>query len=492
MPSLWISAAPAPGPPRPWDRWDRAALGVAGAIAIWVFAVKLKGFLDLSFTSDLFVSVQLARSWLEGHLLQDNCFGRHLEIHTYFFLLPLGLLAKPLGAPGLFIALAAGVGASSFLAHRILRLLGVDGRIALIAGVALVSLPESVWLFGDGYGFHVELMLPPLALGFLYALLRRRLGPSLVMALLVASVKEEAPLVVAIIAVMVIVETRLADGTWHRPAFASLGLAVVTLPLLIAIERAQPHGAYAVNHFSILHDATGGSIRGVSSLIQFAVANLRAWCRFAIEGHWPLLFFFATLGTLLIRPWYVPLAFLTTGVAWLLQSELLWAPRFASPLTFSWCVILFGFASLVRALGAAPRTGARTGGRKLAVALAASLAAISVVGQLRFTLAARDSLDLHLFRPSHYTDAERSQADRLFAIYRREGRATDPVAASPYLFRYAHDRNLYWLDRLEGRPRPIWILQDGDWPFTNFGLAAADYTVVGHDGRFTLLKRAVE
>jgi hypothetical protein len=485
LPSPWTCVAPTPGGARPWDGWDRAAFGVACAIGLWVFAVKLKAFVELSFTSDLFVSVQLARSWLEGRLLEDNCFGRHLAIHTYFFLLPLGLLAKPLGAPGLFVALGAGIGASSFLAHRILRLLGVGGRTALVAGFALVSLPVSVWTFADGYGFHVELMLPPLALGFFYALLRRSLGGALAMALLVSSVKEEAPLIVGIIAVMVIVETRIADRAWHRPALASLALAGVLLPILLAILRAQPHGPYTVNHFAILESATAGRIHGVSSLAGFAATNLLAWCRFGIERRWPLLFFVATLGTLLLRPWYAPLGLVTTGVAWLLQVDLLWAPRFASGLAFSWCVILLGLASLVRATGRPPRTP----GSKLA--LATGVAVVSLVGQLHFVRQARDPLDLHLFRPSPYTGAERSQADRLFAVYRREGRATEPVAASPYLFRYAHDRNLYWLDRLAGRPRPIWILQDGSWTFTDFGLAAADYAVVGRDGRFTLLKRAV-
>jgi hypothetical protein len=73
------------------------------------------------------------------------------------------------------------------------------------------------------------------------------------------------------------------------------------------------------------------------------------------------------------------------------------------------------------------------------------------------------------------------------------------------LFRYAHDRNLYWLDRLYGRPAPIWILSDGS---SNFGyddlrikggmlvdrrgrvmLDTEDYTVVDRRGRFVLLKK---
>src|SRR5262249_29471368 len=124
-----------------WDRWDLVALWLAVFAVIWVFLFKLWTFYALGYTSDLFVHVQLARSWLEGRgLLHDNCFGNQLAIHTYFFLIPLGILAKPFGAPGLLFVLAASVGAAYFWATRILRLLGVDGRLALIAaGVVLIS-----------------------------------------------------------------------------------------------------------------------------------------------------------------------------------------------------------------------------------------------------------------------------------------------------------------------------------------------------------------
>src|SRR5438876_12440824 len=98
-----------------WDRWDFVALALAMFIAIWVFALKLKTFYDLGYTSDLFVSVQLARSWLEGRrLFASNCFGNMLAMHTYFLLVPLGLVAKPLGAPGLLFVLAASVGGAYF------------------------------------------------------------------------------------------------------------------------------------------------------------------------------------------------------------------------------------------------------------------------------------------------------------------------------------------------------------------------------------------
>src|SRR2546421_5533812 len=106
-----------------WDCWDFIALAIAVFTAVWVFALKLKTFYDLGYSGDLFVNTQLARSWLEGRgLLQDNWSGNFLAIHAYFLLVPLGLIAKPFGAPGLLFVLAASVGVTYFWATRILRL----------------------------------------------------------------------------------------------------------------------------------------------------------------------------------------------------------------------------------------------------------------------------------------------------------------------------------------------------------------------------------
>src|SRR5437879_706431 len=159
-----------------WDRWDFVALALAMFIAVWVFALKLKTFYDLGYTSDLFVSVQAARSWLEGRgLLQDNCFGNVLATHTYFLLVPLGFIAKPFGAPGLLFVLAASVGAAYFWATRILRLLGVDGGVAIIAaGVVLIS-PLSVAFYQHpGFCFRVEVLSPAMCL-FPFSFLPHRL-----------------------------------------------------------------------------------------------------------------------------------------------------------------------------------------------------------------------------------------------------------------------------------------------------------------------------
>ena len=134
----------------PWDRWDFVALALAVLTTLWVFALKLKTFYDLGYSGDLFVSVQAARSWLEGKgVLQDNCFGNILAVHTYFMLVPLGVIAKPFGAPGLLFVLAAAVGVTYFWATRILRLLGVDGPVALFAAAAMLASPLSILFYQE-------------------------------------------------------------------------------------------------------------------------------------------------------------------------------------------------------------------------------------------------------------------------------------------------------------------------------------------------------
>ena len=170
---------------RRWDRWDWVALALAVFIVLCVFALKLKTFYDLGYSEDLFASLQAARSWLEGKgLLRDNWAGNVLAVHTYFLLLPLGLIAKPFGAPGLLFVLAASVGVTYFWATRILRLLGVAGLFAVVLAAVVLASPISVFFYQEWYhGFHVEDLAPALCLLLFYFLLQRRLIPSIVTAL---------------------------------------------------------------------------------------------------------------------------------------------------------------------------------------------------------------------------------------------------------------------------------------------------------------------
>src|SRR5205807_2299990 len=72
--------------------------------------------------------------------------------------------------------------------------------------------------------------------------------------------------------------------------------------------------------------------------------------------------------------------------------------------------------------------------------------------------------------------------------------------ASTWLFRYAHDRNLFWLDRLQDRPAPVWMLGDSAEEYAPLGISSerigvrsgihlGDYTVIDRRGRFVLLRK---
>src|SRR6266566_8244831 len=341
-----------------WDRWDFVALALAMFIAVWVFALKLKTFYDLGYSSDLFVSVQAARSWLEGRgLLQDNCFGNVLAIHTYFLLLPLGLIAKPFGAPGLLVVLAASVGATYFWATRILRLLGVAGRVAILsAGLVLISPLTVAFYQHPGFGFHVEILVPALCLVLFYFLLQQRKLPSILTALAVISVKEDAPIAAGVVAIVASVETWISSAgkaprsRFNWPAAVTLLLSVSAIPLLLAISWSQSPTVYARHSVNRLGIVAPGSLLSPGALFVFVASNVTRWLASSVVRQWLWIMIVGSFGTVLLRPYYLVVGVLTTVVAWLMaRNDLLWAPRFFSTEALLWCVTLVGFASIARA-----------------------------------------------------------------------------------------------------------------------------------------------
>jgi uncharacterized membrane protein len=486
----------------PWDRWDFLALVIGALTVIWVFVLKLKTFYDLGYTSDLFVSVQLARSWLEGRsLLTANCFGNMLGLHTYFLLLPLGLIAKPFGAPGLLFVLAASVGVAYFCAVRILRLLGIAGPVAVIlAGAVLIS-PLSVAFYQEQlYGFHVEVLTPTLCLVLFYFLLHQRMVWSVLVALAVISVKEDAPIAAAMVAIVAGVETWISSpGKRARyrlnwPAMITLLLSVLAIPLLLAVSRSQWPATYAYYSLHRIGVVSPETLSGPRALFAFVLSNAAHCLGSSTVRQWLWIMFVGSFGTILLRPYYVVAGVPTTLVAWLVnRNDLLWAPRFYPTEALLWCVALVGFASIAHAVTLETR---RT--RAIMLAAAVVIAAVSASAQLALVPQAPSAYLLRSDSP--YTPLERQQADDVFARYRREGKPGEPVIASTMLFRYEHDRNLFWLDRLHGRPAPIWILGDSadnyvpfrisaDTIDANSGIRMEDYKVIDRRGRFVLLRK---
>jgi uncharacterized membrane protein len=485
-----------------WDRWDLFPLVLGVFAVVWVFALKLETFYDLGYTSDLFVSVQLARSWLEGRgLLTANCFGNVLGTHTYFLLLPLGLVAKPFGAPGLLFALAASVGAAYFCAARVLRLLGVAGPVAVIFAGAVIISPLSVGFYQEPhYGFHVEALTPTLCLILFYFLLQQRMILSIVTALVVISVKEDAPIAAAMVAIVAGVETWVSSAgkqvrsriNW--PAVITLLVSVLAIPVLLAVSRSQFPPTYAYYSLHRVGVVAPGIISGAGALFAFVVSKAAHWLSSSVARQWLWVMFVGSFGTILLRPYYLATGVVTTLVAWLVnRNDLLWAPRFYPTEALLWCVTLVGFASITRAVTLDTRRA------QVAVLAAAILiAAISVSAQLALVPEARGAYLLRSGSP--YSPLERQQADEVFARYRREGKPEEPVVASTMLFRYAHDRNLFWLDRLYDRPTPIWILGDSADDYVPFRISSEtinakpeinieDYTLLDRRGRFVLLRK---
>jgi uncharacterized membrane protein len=487
----------------PWDRWDSVALILAVFTTLWVFALKLKTFYDLGYSGDLFVSVQAARSWLEGRgLLQDNCFGNVLAIHGYFLLLPLGFIAKPLGAPGLLFVLATSVGAAYFWATRILRLLGVNGRVALIAAEVLLISPLSVAFYQEGgHGFHVETVVPALSLILFSFLLRQRMIASIVTALAIFSVKEDAPIAAAMVAIVAGVETwislpdKSARYRFNWPAVITLILSVSAIPVLLAISWSQSPTTYARHSLDRLGLVAPGTLSNPGALFVFVGSNIAHWLGSSVVRQWVWIMTVGTFGTILLRPYYLVVAVPTTVVAWLVnRNDLMWAPRFFSTEGLLWCITLVGFASIARTISHCSK-----GTRTAVLTTAIGITALSASAQL--ALVPWFARGAYLLRStSLYSSSERQAADAVFARYRREGKPEEPVIASTMLFRYAHDRNLFWLNRLHGRPAPIWILGDSadnyvpfrisaDTINANSGIRMEDYTVIDRRGRFVLLRK---
>jgi hypothetical protein len=487
----------------PWDRWDFVAVALAMLTVLWVFALKLKTFYGLGYSGDLFESVQAARSWLEGRgLLQDNCVGNILAIHTYFFFLPLGLIAKPFGAPGLLFVLAAFVGAAYFWSTRILRLLGVDGGVAIIAAGALLISPLSVAFYQEaGQGFQLEVVTPALCLMLLYFLLQQRIVPSIIAALAVISVKEDAPIAAAMVAIVAGVETWIsspgkpATRRLNWPAVVTLVLSICAIPLLLSISWSQSPTIYARHSVERLGLVSARTLSGPGALLIFIVSNTAHWLSSGVVRQWLWIVLVGSFGTILLRPYYLLLGLPTTVVAWLMnQNDLLWARRFFPTQVLLWSVTLVSFASIVRL--------ARSCSKRTRTAVLTSAILIAVLtASAQLALVPWFARGAYLLRStSLYSTSERRAADAIFARYLREGKPEEPVVASTLLFRYAHDRNLFWLTRLHGRPAPIWILGDSEDPYPPLrissdtinpvsGISIEDYALLDRRGRFVLLKK---
>jgi hypothetical protein len=460
----------------------------------WILLAKLLAYERLGTTSDLYSAYQLATTWLDGNFLYENAFGQHLSMHTYFLTPLLAVVAVPFGPPGLLGLVALSAGASFVAAQRILEDQGWSSASAGGVGLVLLLCPLSFHLYFDSlYGFHIELLAPALSLWLLVFLLRGRTVPALAMAFSLILMKEEIPLLVAVVAGIGFCESwiggRALDGPERRRAIRraslyTLALAVVGLAFCMAILEANQRVGPSWGSFSRLVETRGEGIGDATSLVAFALANAGSWFSFTLEKGWLALLFFGSFGAILFRPHYVVLGFGLSITAWMMRDDPLWPARLAPTWSFLLCVSVLG-------AGSARRLPKSLGGGRIPVVALGLLASVVVVASLgwQWSVAPSSKQVYTLKTGSAYSAADRADADHTFAYYEAARGPADPVIAATLLFRYADADHLYWSDRLENAPFIEWILWDGDFDFSSSRLAEERYAIEWREGRFVLYRR---
>jgi hypothetical protein len=267
------------------------------------------------------------------------------------------------------------------------------------------------------------------------------------------------------------------------PAFAAVFLAAAALPILLMLIRMNPPTGYSPGSFGRIRPLANFEVTGVYSLLRYASENFGLFLASAHVAGWWRLALPASLGLAILRPHFLLLGVGLVGISWLMQDDPLWPPRYYGTYSFFQVLQLFAFSSA----WAVVRWAAGRGfpGRCAASAVLLAIGLGIFTGFRAQLSAAQDAVQVYTLRPAlHYGAADRARADALYSVYRHEGIADEPVIASPFLFRYAHDRNLFWYDRLEGRPKPVWILWDGSYQGD-----LTDYELKGQNGRFSLYRR---
>jgi len=468
-------------------------------IFLWALFYKLINYRDLAYTSDLFQFAQLATSWLKGHFLEDNCYGNHLSIHTYFLSPALSIFVLPFGPAGLLLVLALAM-ASAFIAFaKILRLFAVPIGLACIGSAVTILMPLSVHIYQDTpYGFHIELLMPAVGLWLTYFLLIRQWTGTLLCAIILLSMKEEAPLLVAAIAAVILVEDffrkkfesskvswKSCFGSINRPALVVIGLALLALPIFIYILQNQPVTGYSPGNFKRISFKDNYPVNNVTSLVAYVCIMCKDWLRSEQMQQWLSVSFAITCGTIILRPQFLFLGLVTSVVAWLMQDDLMWAPRLAPSLAFFQVTAAIGFASAYSFL----TTGSAARPRKQLLIFAGGATVLTLFIAIWECGLAEHSTEFYRMQSSsEIKPDDRKRADKLYAVYEKSRLPGEPTIASTFLFRYVAYQDLFWEVRLNGRPKPIWVLLDQGEGHTNVA-KYWDYKLYAQDGRFALFRK---
>jgi hypothetical protein len=318
------------------------------------------------------------------------------------------------------------------------------------------------------------MLAAPLALLLQRALLERRTKAALAFAVPILLIKEEFPLLVGLIALSAWIEEIVrGERKRHDTAIAVMALATVSLPILLAIVKSQPHTAYSPGSFSRLEETKA---EDMSSLLRHVATHPHVWLGSVHFRWWVAFAFIGSLGLYALRPHLLVLALPLSLVTWLMHTHPLWAPRFAPGYAFTLTVTVSAIASAEKALSARGRM------------VVGVVAALAIALQLNYAPQAREIYTLSPW--SYYTPELRQEADKVFARYAAEAKPGEPAAASFGLFHYVHADDLWWFNRSRERPPLQWILWDDYLDVApTVSVSRSDYVPLERSGRFTLYKR---
>jgi len=175
-----------------------AALGVLAVLYAGLCKALL--FRDLEYYhTDFFSFLEMSRSLVRsGELLRDNAYGHHAAIHNFYLLVAFSPLTVPLGAYGLILGLLL-FHVAAVVRMALAETLDLPGRVALLGGYLS---PIAFAVFDNPvFGFHPELCYPPLAVLLALDLREGRSRRAILIAALMALVKEDGAVLCACILV---------------------------------------------------------------------------------------------------------------------------------------------------------------------------------------------------------------------------------------------------------------------------------------------------
>lgn len=318
------------------------------AAVAWVSILRYRTYSATTF--DLGIFAQMFESMRRtGHAwttLERGGLMTHFGVHCspfYYLLLPFYACVPRVET--LLVLQAAGVGAGLFAVRAIAKqCFGAAPRCVLAA--CLLYLLHPAFGFGCVYDFHENKFLAPLLLWAFYFLLRGKMLPLAIFAVLVLSVKEDAAIyIIALALYMLFVPTKDNEPSRRKRVYTALSLLALSVVWFLAAAAVVRHYGEGVmvsrlkNYF-----LDGGG--GFADVLKVFVSNPGYVIRemFTREKAEFLLYLFLPLG-------FAPLP-QRRGAAWLLLLPVL-AINLASNYSYQYTMgfqYAYGPAALALAL----------------------------------------------------------------------------------------------------------------------------------------------